>query len=238
MCAYLILDLDDTLFPTSKFLIKARGDAAKAMIKKGLPEKSWRHLKEKIDKIVTSFGANYQQHFSRLCEEYGLEPDPRVIASGIVAYHNAKAEMLRPDPGVREILSRLRRNGHTLILISVGKPVKQWEKIERLGLEKQFSHITILDEKKGKNLSLKQKAFQECMKELSCGPSQMIVIGDRISSEIAAGNGLGMHTVRVLMGKRRCAIPSSPDEQADITIKSLSGLPGRIRELTRNVHKI
>ena len=227
----LFFDLDDTLFATSSFLSEARLEAAKQMIRAGLPELSAMKLKQSIEQVVARYGANYEKHFARLIEEYGLRPDPRIIAAGIVAYHNTKIARLRPDHRMKSILRKLKDSGYQLFLVSIGKPVKQWEKIHRLELETFFTEITILDEKEREG---KKRTFASLIQKYDLMPAECVAIGDRLDIDIYPANSIGMRSVRILQGKRRHERPQSSTHQPTATIRSLEQLPAVLDRMAKD----
>ncbi|MFI5402914.1 MAG: haloacid dehalogenase, partial [Planctomycetota bacterium] len=65
-----LFDIDDTLFPTTKFAGRARLRPVDAMVHAGLdvdPEAAYRELEE----VVREFSSNYGHHFDKLVLRLG-----------------------------------------------------------------------------------------------------------------------------------------------------------------------
>ena len=67
-----------------------------------------------------------------------------------------------------------------------------------------------------------KKDFRPILTEFKLKPEEILIVGDRITSEITEGKKLGMKTCRVLRGPEKSYIPSSDFEQPDFTIENLS----------------
>src|SRR5262245_29835340 len=137
MLRAVLFDIDDTLFPTTKFAARARRRAVDAMVHAGLdvdPEAAYQEL----DEVVREFSSNYGHHFDKLVLRLGgrlksgVHP-AIVIASGICAYHAAK-EHIRPYPDAVRVLAALGGTGLQRGVVTNGLTVKQAEKLVRLGL--------------------------------------------------------------------------------------------------------
>jgi len=223
MVKAIIFDLDDTLFDSTGLVKKARMDSAKAMIDAGLPAKSYDEVYIRLCHIVRNYGSNYPQHFSRLCDEYWIKPKPQIIAAGMVAYHNVKLSQIKLFTDAGKMLAKLKRKRFILGLITVGSPIKQWEKVLRLGIKKYFKVIWPLDEKHTRS---KLDTFKIFLQEFELKAEDVYCVGDRIDSEIVDGNKLGMKTVRLMHGKYKTLLPQNRFQIPDRTIKKIGELSG------------
>ncbi|MFH1849800.1 MAG: HAD family hydrolase [archaeon] len=95
---------------------------------------------------------------------------------------------------------------------------KRKEQIATLGLLEYFDNIVVVEHEKT------EKDFRHCAEEMKLPPEQILVIGDRITSEIQFGNRLGMTTVRLRHGEHSKAEPENKDQQPDHEITSLAEL--------------
>jgi len=217
-----IFDLDDTLFDCSGTLSKnARKRAAKAMVAAGL-KLSEAEVYNKVDEISKSPRLDL---FNELKKAYGIK-DENIIEAGINAYNSDEVENIRLFPGVGDMLERL--NSCLLILITSGVYARQKKKIELLGLEGKFDHIMIVDSERGK---IKRNSFIGVMEKYHLKPSEIVCVGDRITSEIKIGNNLGMTTIQVLKGRFRHLKPTGIEEKADYQITHLNRLPDIIKKI-------
>jgi len=198
MIKAIIFDLDDTLFSSSKIATKCRKNAVKEMVKHGLKDK-FENVYSSLLKIILKRGSNYNFHFNDLLKSYNIKYPEKIIAAGVIAYHKTKMNDIETFEGVHKILSKLKKLNIKLILMTNGRLNKQWEKILLLKLDKYFDDVIISD-KQNQDIS-KLNNFKEIIKKYKLNVSKTISVGDRLNTEIKAGNELGMITVRILKGK-------------------------------------
>jgi len=113
--------------------------------------------------------------------------------------------------GALELLNELSKK-HILFLISKNEP-KRRSKIKNLKITKFFEKILFV-EKKTPSLFLK----------LTKNDQDVLIVGDRIHSEISVGNSLGFKTVWVTQGIFSKEIPKNIKESPDHQIKNISEL--------------
>lgn len=196
-----IFDIDDTLFDSATLAKMARINAVKAMVESGLPLKSIARGYKLLMRIVEKYGSNYNQHFDKVLEELGCEWNPKIIAAGVVAYHDTKQAYLKPEPEVIPTLITLRDRGYKLGIVSNGKAVKQWEKLIRLGLH-HFFHAVVISEEVGSEKP-DVEIFRITLKKLEVKPQEAIYVGDHLETDILGANKVGMISVRIVREKRK-----------------------------------
>ena len=145
-------DIDDTLYSSTDLSQKARRTAVEHMVSKGLemdPEEAY----EALLRVVKRYGSNYGYHLDRFfTDELNCPPDYRMISAAVIAYHHTKFVNMRPYPHTVETVLELRLMGMELGIITDGLPIKQWEKLVRLGLDDFFDTVIISgDEEVGLN---------------------------------------------------------------------------------------
>jgi len=212
-------DVDNTLFPTSKFAALARRNAVRAMVEAGLNYEEGL-LFSKLNRVVHDYGANYNAHFNRLLETLGEPENPRAIAAGIVAYHNTKASLL-PYPEVPRVLVSLKENGYKIYAFSEGTPIKQWDKIIRLGISFLLDDVFVCSEKKSSE-------YSKVLGKLKLKPSSCVMVGDRLEKDIKPAREAGMKTVRVMRGKYAA---EEKDYRADYRVENLVGLQAVLKKM-------
>jgi putative hydrolase of the HAD superfamily len=221
-------DIDNTLHDSTTQVETARSNAVDAMIEAGLPINKKKCL-EILEDVVESYGSNYEKHFNVLMKRIGIPRENyQIIAAGIVAYHNTKISMLHPFPDTIPTLLKLRNIGLKLGVITQGKPVKQWEKLIRLGLQHFFDEVIITDE-----VGLKKPSadlFRYAAKKIGVKPEECVMVGDRLDTDIEGAKKVGMKTVRVLQGKYKQQKVTKKNKP-DYTIKNLSSMLKIIRTL-------
>lgn len=208
MIKAILFDIDNTLFPSNEFADLARRHAITFMIEAGLnadPDEAY----AKLHRIIKKYGPNYTQHFNALLKEFGMKPNPKIVAAGIVAYHQTKTGIF-PYPDVPHTLIRLREEGYMICAASQGVAIKQWDKLIRLGLH-DILHDVFVTPKKSK------KFYKSVLKKLGAKPQEVVMVGDSIKTDIKPAKEAGMVTVLVSQQNKK--------DEADYSIKTIGELP-------------
>jgi len=216
-----LFDIDDTLFDSTTLAKMARMNAIKAMIECGLPIKNVQKGYSLLMKIVKKYGSNYDEHFDRLLETLGCIRDPKIIAAGIIAYHDTKLGYIKPNPDVIPTLISLRDEGCKLGIVSNGRSVKQWEKLIRLGLHHFFDAV-IISEDVGSEKP-QSKIFRVATKKLRVKPEETIYVGDDLETDVLGANKAGLISTRVIKQKHGEPILNK-DMRPKFTITKISEL--------------
>ncbi len=211
-------DVDDTLYDSSRQVETARRHAVKAMIAAGLEMEETRAY-DALTRVVQTFGPNYPKHFNELLKVQGFADDPRVVASGVVAYHNAKMTYLVPFADTIDTLSSLDGAGYRLGVITNGLAVKQWEKLVRLDIVKFFDTVVISEttgmEKPDPGI------FLLAAEQAGCRPTEAAMVGDRVDTDISGANRAGMLAIQLLNGRYQDRHSQLPEENPDYIISDL-----------------
>ncbi len=129
----LLLEIDNVLYDSNLLKGIAREWAITAMKEAGLPV-DFDTAMEALMEIIREKGEDYPYHFNELMARLGLREDYRVITAGVVAYHDVKRAFLKPAPGIIDAVLAARERGFAVGVFSRGDPVKEWEKVLRLGV--------------------------------------------------------------------------------------------------------
>ncbi len=194
---YVFFDLDDTLFPTSVFAELARKNAINAMIQQGLksdPDTAYRELLA----IIKEMGSNYPLHFNILCERFNKKVESRIVAAGVIAYHNTKTTIL-PFTNTYLTLVKLRESGYKIYIATNGSPLKQWEKILRLKIDYFFDDVFISEEQ---GLEKSREFFEYILKQKGLDPEECIMIGNSLDVDVFPALASGMDAMLVDHYKR------------------------------------
>jgi putative hydrolase of the HAD superfamily len=205
MIKSILFNIDDTLYDSSLQLEMARMNAVKAMIEAGLPVDIERAFNTLSD-IVKKYGRYYSKHFDGMLEHLGLKSDPRIIAAGVVAYRETSLVFLKPFPDTIPTLLNLRDNGYRLGIISDGDPVKQWQKLIKIGVHHLFHHVSIARQH-GKDM-VDDELLEFSLKELNVKPEEAALVSSTISCGISEAKSLGMVTICI----RRKPISEIPEK--------------------------
>ena len=193
----ILFNIDDVLYDSSLQMSTARLNAVKAMIDTGLPsdiETSYLVL----EKIVEEHGQYYSRHFDELLERLGLKWEPRIIASGVIAYRETSAAYLKPYPDTIPSLLKLREMGYKLYVVDEGRSVKQWQKLVQLGVQHLFHEVYISE---GFNKeTVDYTIFEEALDRFEAKAGETLFISHRLEPDINIANKLGLTTVLIAKG--------------------------------------
>lgn len=119
-------------------------------------------------------------------------------------------------PNVTNILDFLSDKKVKLALVS-GTSNEEFRRFQlnELGIFPYFDYINFLPHEKIKN-------FKPILEKFNVKSKEVLVVGDRITSEITIGNKLKMKTCRILNGPEKTLIPTKKDENPDYTVENLS----------------
>ncbi|MBD3209883.1 HAD-IA family hydrolase [Candidatus Micrarchaeota archaeon] len=213
----ILLDIDDTLFPSSDFSSLARKNALNAMIWMGIDE-HFDYLYSRLQKIIREKGSNCPHHFDELCSRLEIKKPARYVAAAVASYHDTKTS-IQPFPKVPSTLLKLKADGHRLFIATNGSSIKQWDKLIRLGLALYFEDVFVsedIGQEKG------QGFYKEVLSRLGSSARDCVMVGDREDMDIAPAKAVGMRTIRILKGKH-ASVPSIADHVID-EIEKISGI--------------
>lgn len=181
----LIFDLDNSLAP-SRSVGESRYEPAFEAIRKvnagALSE----------DQLEAAFADLWESPLDWVAEEYGFTP--MMLDAAWDHFSELQADggfTSYEDLHVLDELSVLK------FLVTSGFRKLQQSKIDALGLSEKFDGIVIdaIDEEDHEG---KEKIFRKLMEEHQLNPTEVVVVGDSPTSELAAGNRLGMITLQIL----------------------------------------
>jgi putative hydrolase of the HAD superfamily len=211
-----LLDIDNTMIPTSSFAKIARTCAIDSLLLGGL-QVDREVLMEKLNHIIKKYGSNYPGHFDILLEELHV-PKPlrsKLVAKAVIAYHNAK-QILLPYPDVPATLYELKRRGHKLYAVSEGISKKQWEKLIRSNIDNILDGAFMTEDY---NIQKQPEFYEIILNKIKVHAKQCVMVGDRVEKDIIPAKSIGIHTVRVLTGAYK---DRTSNVDADYKIKKFS----------------
>ena len=95
-----------------------------------------------------------------------------------------------PLPGVEDTLQQLFRQGHRLVVFTKGELLDQEHKLARSGLQPYFSHTEITSDKS-------EREFLALCDKLHVAPSEMLMVGNSLKSDIAPALAVGCRAVYI-----------------------------------------
>ncbi|MBZ5532664.1 MAG: HAD family hydrolase [Acidobacteriia bacterium] len=220
-----IFDLDDTLYDCLGQRVRpAHRYAARAMVKAGVFKAQ---TKATVDAVYRARLQAFHhdpmlKHIdAEVCRKFGAADPEAVSKAARDAYFNCPVGKLTLFRGTLPLLRMLHARGVRVFVVSFGEPKTQKAKVKALGLDGHPAIDKIFYADRDK-LMTKEAAFQIIQQELDLPAKQVLIVGDRASSEIRAGNELGMHTVRIRRGEFAAQDEQGPDEQPDYVVRNIS----------------
>ena len=95
-----------------------------------------------------------------------------------------------PLPEVEETLQRLQAYPYRLVVFTKGELQDQENKLKRSGLAKYFSHVEITSDKT-------EMEFQQLCQHLDILPSQLLMVGNSLKSDIAPALTIGASAIHI-----------------------------------------
>jgi putative hydrolase of the HAD superfamily len=235
-------DLDDTLFNATDLSWEARISGLKAMISKGLNIE----LKKAsliLNEIVKEYGSNNSNHYNIFIRRINrFEPQIEFISSSkknmyvttaVMAYHEQKIKMIEPFEDVVPCLREIKSMGIKTAIISDGIPIKQYEKILRLGIDEFVDLIVISDE-----IGVRKpnpKLFEYCLKKFGISGEESIYVGDNPVKDLIPARMNGMFSVYIHRGGKYDSLTTGEkiltELRPDYEINTLKNFKEIIKEI-------
>jgi FMN phosphatase YigB (HAD superfamily) len=221
----IVLDLDDTLFDTTRLLLPwADRRAVAAMRAAGLD------LAEDaaLARLLELRRASVVRTFAALAAERGA--DDACVAAGEDAWFVYDPPPMTLEPDVARALDELAEIA-PLALLTMGDVMTQRAKVERLGLASRFAEVRYVP---FHATGGKTAALSELIAHFGWKPARVVVCGDRPDADIRAANKNGCRGVLVRRaGGEFAAVATSGDDAPWKTISHVSELPALLRGLSR-----
>ncbi|MFX0058763.1 MAG: TIGR02253 family HAD-type hydrolase [Candidatus Hodarchaeota archaeon] len=199
-------DLDDCLFDSTGLSERARIKGIDAMINLGLNVDRKKAI-IMIQDIVKEYGSNSSQHYDyfikRLNEldnmEISFNNQIKYIAGAVMAYHQEKIDSIKLYDDVKPCLNNLKTRGlKSAIITDSPLPIKQYEKILRLSIDKYIDLVIISDE-----IGIRKpnpKLFSYCLNKFKVKGSETIYIGDNLNNDIVPAKRNNIHSIYIHRG--------------------------------------
>ena len=220
----IVFDLDNTLTDFMKMKSDAVSAAIDGMIDAGLglPRED---VRQKIDAIYQEQGLEYQRVFDQLLEGELGTIDPKILASGIVAYRRARESALVLYPHVQMTLLELAKQGIKLGVVSDAPRAQVWLRLCSLSLQHVFDAVVTFDDTRERKPS--PGPFRKVLSKLGVEPQDALMIGDWAERDVVGAKSLGMRTVFARYGDTFGTQESGADFDVD-DVFELVGIVARI----------
>jgi FMN phosphatase YigB (HAD superfamily) len=217
-----LFDLDDTLYDCfGQRVVAAHRNASHALAAAGLPASPDEILQLRLAAVEADPRLEYVD--LEVGRGLGVALSQAQREASQNAYFSTPVGPLRLFPGARQLLRHLKRRGVRNFIVSFGDPQTQHAKVAALGLDREPAVENVFYADRAPVLS-KEDVFRTILRVVESDPARVLVVGDRPASEIRAGKGLGMHTVRIRHGEFSRQEPDSDAERADFEIKKIAAL--------------
>jgi len=208
----IVFDLDNTLTDFMRMKESAIQAAMDGMIDAGF-KISREDLRGRIDAIYREKGLEFQQVFDELLAAELGQIDPKILASGIVAYRRARESTLVLYPHVQMTLLELTKRGIRLGVVSDAPRMQVWMRLCSLSLQHLFDAVVTFDDTRERKPGA--APFREVLKRLGVAPEQSLMVGDWAERDVVGGKQLGMKTVFARYGDTFETVDSGADYDVD-----------------------
>jgi len=238
-------DLDDCLFDSTGLSERARIKGIEAMIELGLKIDREKAIKI-IQEIVKEYGSNSSKHYNYFIRRYNRleeieEPISysyqfKFISAAVMAYHGEKINSIKLYDDVEPCLKKLNEMSIKTAIITDGLPIKQYEKILRLGID-DLIDLTVISDEIGVRKPNPQ-LFDHCLKKFGIKGPECIYVGDRIDKDIIPALLNNIHSVYIHRGGKydsyKTGVKIPHEIKPDYEISDLNELINIIDEINKN----
>lgn len=212
MIRAIVFDVDNTLVDFMKMKSDAVNAAVDGMLDAGLKMPRDEVL-NRIDAIYKERGLEYQQVFDELLERELGSIDPKILASGILAYRRARESALVLYPHIHMTLLGLLRRGIRLGVVSDAPRMQVWLRLCSLSLQHVFDAVVTFDDTGERKPS--PAPFREVLRRLGVEPHEALMVGDWAERDVVGGRSLGMRTAFARYGDTFGTGESGADHDID-----------------------
>ena len=188
----IVFDLDNTLTDFMRMKEAAITAAIDGMIDAGF-RLTATELRARVASIYLEQGLEFQRVFDELLQREFGEVDPKILASGIVAYRRARESALVLYPHAQMTLLELAKRGIRLGVVSDAPRLQVWLRLCGLGLQHVFDAVVTFDDTGERKPA--PAPFREVLRRLGANPDESLMIGDWAERDVVGAKSLGMKTV-------------------------------------------
>ena len=212
MIRAIVFDVDNTLVDFMKMKRDAIEAAVDGMVDAGLrlPRKT---VRKRIKAIYDAKGLEYQKVFNDLLRDELGTVDPRVLASGILAYRRARESALVLYPHIQLTLIELLKRGIRLGVVSDAPREQVWLRLSSLSLQHFFDAVVTFDDTRQRKPH--PAPFRRVLRQLGVQPAEALMVGDWAERDVVGGKSLGMRTVFARYGDDFGTVESGADHDID-----------------------
>ena len=223
MIRAIVFDLDNTLTDFMRMKEAAVHAAIEGMIDAGFP-RSREELKARVTAIYAERGLEFQRVFDELLEREFGEVDPKILASGIVAYRRARESELVLYPHAQMPLLELAKRGIRLGVVSDAPRLQVWLRLCALSLQHLFDAVVTFDDTGERKPAA--APFREVLRRLRVEAHEALMVGDWAERDVVGAKSLGMTTVFARYGDTFDTKESGADFDIDDVLELVGVVDG------------
>ncbi len=213
-----LFDLDNTLIDFMKMKRSCSESAVSAMVNAGL-ETTEKKALEILFEMYEEHGMENQSIFEKFLKQVSGKVDPKILASGIVAYRRVKSGHLVPYPHVQHTLIKLKEKGIKLGIVTDAPRKQAWLRLAELNLTEFFDVVVTLEDTG--RLKPSKMPFKQAINHLFLKPEEILFVGDNPRRDIAGAKKVGMKTALAEYG---LLAKSKKTVKSDFYLKDISDL--------------
>jgi len=213
-------DADDTLWVNETYFREAEEDFAKLLSKYETKNKIDQELFKTEIKNLTSYGYGVKGFVLSMIECALELSNYQIKQQTIESILNIGKEMLEKPiellQGIEEVLQSL-EGKFKLIVATKGDLLDQERKLEKSNLLKYFHHIEVMSDKK-------EKDYQKLLKHLEIDPSEFLMIGNSLKSDVLPLIKIGASAIHVPFHTTWVHEEVSEEESLQLAYKTVSNI--------------
>lgn len=213
-------DADDTLWVNETYFREAEHAFAKLLAQYETENKIDQELFKKEIENLKLYGYGIKGFILSMIECALELSNYQINQKTIEAILNIGKEMLEKPieliNEVEEVLKKL-QGKYKLIVATKGDLLDQERKLEKSNLLKYFHHIEVMSEKK-------EKDYRKLIKHLDINPSQFLMIGNSLRSDVLPLLEIGANAIHVPFHTTWAHEEVSKENQSKVTYKTVSNI--------------
>ena len=180
---------------------------------------AWRldHVRVLATLVTAHHDHRRGREFQAVCDEHRL---PLSAVPALVSIFRRHQPAIALDPGVTDMLRRLRADGWRLAVLTNGAPPVQRLKARALDLDRLVDAVLYAEEHApgGKPHAA---AFHAALDRLRLPPSRCLFVGDDPDRDIDGAHRAGLRTIRVAVAGRA----AHPERHAGAVVSAVTEVP-------------
>lgn len=201
MTRAVLFDLDNTLYPYAPCNEAGKRAAWAAAVDRGYDldreafDGAYRAARREVKREIPTRAASHERYLycKRLVERHTGAPRPADALALGEAFWSAYLDEMTLFDGVEDVLAALAVDGVAVAVVTDLTARIQLTKVDRLGIAEHLDELVTSEETGREKPSALM--FTLPLARLDCRPSEAVVVGDSVASDIRGGNDAGLTTV-------------------------------------------